>query len=67
MPIERPEDAWERIRKVRRLSDTVECRRAFAAGLNHAVGQIVDDLSRDHVDIILDLSQATARFVRERC
>lgn len=67
MSIERPEDAWERIRKARRLSDTVECRRAFADGLTHAVNAIANDLTRDHNEVALDLLQATARFVRERC
>lgn len=65
--IELPDDAWERIRKRRRLSDTVESRRSFAAGIEYGLDAVNNDTSRHFAEVLVDSYQAMRKFVRDKC
>lgn len=65
--IELPDDAWERVRKRRRLSDTVECRRSFAAGIEYGLDAVNNDTSRPFVEVLFDGYRAMRKFIRDKC
>lgn len=67
--IESPNDAWTRLARRHRLSDTTECRRAFyygaKAGLEAA--SAISETPGPESWQLIEYEQALERFKRERC
>ena len=58
-------DTWEQAVRQHRISDTVECRRAFLRGARAMLDELCD--TEEEIGSLASLYTALARFERERC
>jgi hypothetical protein len=68
MPLPEPfDEMWERVRRERRLSDTIECRRAFLAAASWALSIGITAVTHNDPEGLIWANQQANRFNRERC